>query len=267
MQRRAAAVSVAVFLLVAAGAFALMGAAQEPTVEVEGTYELSNGSTFEVNGTQYNATVSGGSATIRWVNESQRFTAALENGSNITHQDGTYTVRVEPAQDPSAFTLVEVLNTTQLLQDDSRVYDQIYTSENGTKYVRYRSNDTLQPLEEYLPAPDRVQFSEGDQFPYRNNSTTVAAVNNDSVTLEWRSDAVKSVQPSEGENVTLSGQTFLAHYEGDTLILSTNFQAYQAELDAQDYFQERMNGLWGVIILSTLTAALLAMLAYLPSRY
>lgn len=267
MQRRAAAVSVAVFLLIAAGSFALIGAAQQPDIEVEATHELSNGSTFEVNGTQYDVTVSGGSANITWTNESERFTATLENGSNITYQSGSYTVRIERAQNPSAFALVEVLNTSQILQDDPEVYNQIYTDENGTEYVRYRSNDSLQPLEAYLPSPNRAQFSEGEEFPYQNNSTTIGAVDNESVILEWRSAAVKSVQPSEGENVTLSGEKFLAHYEGDTLVLSKNFEGYQAELDAQDYFQERMNGLWGVIILSTLAAVLLAMLAYMPSRY
>jgi hypothetical protein len=267
MQRRATAVSVAVFLLVAAGSFALIGAAQEPDIEVDADHELSNGTEFEVNGTQYNASVSDGSATIRWTNESQRYTETLANNSNTSYQEGTYTVRIEPAEDPSGFTLVEALNTTEILRQDSAVNNQLYTDDNGTRFVRYRSNGTLEPLTEYLPAPERVEFSEGGQFPYQNRSTTIAAVNNESAVLAWERDTEKSVQPSEGANVTLSGETFVAHYEGDTLLLTSDYEAYQAEVDAQTYFKERTNGLWGVTILSTLTAIFLAGLAYLPSRY
>ena len=267
MQRRAAAVSAAVFLLIAAGSFALIGAAQQPDVEIEAAHELSNGSQVEINGTQFNVSVSGGSANITWINESQRHTAALENGSNITYQNGTYTVQIESAQDPSAFTLVEVQNATRIIRQDPDVYNRTFTDEEGTQYVRYRSNGSLVPLDTYLPTPERAQFSEGGEFPHENRTTTITAVDNQTVTLEWRADTLQFVQPSEGGNVTLAGEKFVAHYEGDTLLLSTNFEAYQAERDAQTYFKERMSGLWGVIILSTLTAVLLAMLAYLPSRY
>lgn len=150
------------------------------------------------------------------------------------------------------------------------MYNETYTSE-GERYVQYRANDSLRALEEYLPDPRTESFAEGDTYPYQNNSTTVDAVTNTTVTLDWTATRNNTVSLSEGGNVTLgegSGTTYVAHFpDSDTLVLSQDFAGYQASLDAQSYYGERINGLWGVTLLSSMAAALLIALAYLPSRY
>ncbi len=60
----------------------------------------------------------------------------------------------------------------------------------------------------------------------------------------------------------------MAHYPDEsTLVLDSDVEAYQQEVAVVDKYQERINGLWGVSILSGLSALLLLSLSYLPSRY
>jgi len=269
MQRRATAVSVAVFLLIAAGSFAFIGAAQEPDIEVQADRTLSLGDSPEIGGTAYNVTsLSEGSATLAWTNESARYTATLQNNSTVAYQDGQYRVLVETeATDPSEFTLHEQQNVSEILAADSAVYDELYT-DGGERYVRYRSNGSLQPLAEYLSEPRTETFDEGDTYPYENESATVQEVGNESVLLTWTAVRNNTVSASEGGNVTLSDTTYVAHFpDAGTLVLSQDFAGYQHSLEAQSYFEERVSGLWGVTIVSGLVAVLLIMFAYLPSRY
>ena len=52
----------------------------------------------------------------------------------------------------------------------------------------------------------------------------------------------------------------------DSVVLSTDTDAYQAQVERQDYYKERMNGLWGISILSGLAGVFVIGLAYLPTR-
>ncbi|NIS28670.1 MAG: hypothetical protein GWN07_01110, partial [Actinobacteria bacterium] len=73
---------------------------------------------------------------------------------------------------------------------------------------------------------------------------------------------------SEGDQIELGGTTYVAHYPDEsTLVLDSDVEAYQQEVAVVDKYQERINGLWGVSILSGLSALLLLSLSYLPSRY
>jgi len=271
MQRRATAVSVVLFVLIAAGSFAYIGVAEQPdiTVEADRTYEA--GDQPEIGGIQYNVTeLSDGSATMAWTNESARYTASFENDSNVTYQNDTYRLLVESSADPSTFTLHEQQNVTEILRADDEVYNQTYTSD-GDRYVRYRSNDSLQELEAYLPEPRTESFAEGDDYPYQNKTTTVDSVTNTTVTVDWTAVRNNTVSASEGGNVTLGQDpktTYIAHFpDGNTLVLSQDFEGYRASLEAQSYYGERINGLWGVTLLSSMAAALLIALAWLPPRY
>jgi hypothetical protein len=271
MQRRAAAVSVAVFLLIAAGSFAFIGAAQQPGIEVQQDRTLALQDTPEVGGIQYNvSSLSEGSATMEWTNESARYTATLGNDTNVSYQNESYHLTVEDATDPTAFTLREVQNVSTILANDPEVYNETYTSE-GERYVRYRSDGSVQPLEEYLPEPRTERFAESEDYPYENQTATVDAVTNASVQLSWTAPRANSISISESANVTLGSNpetTYVAHFpDASTLVLSQDFAGYQASLDAQAYYQERVNGLWGVVVAAGTVAVLLTMFAYLPSRY
>ena len=264
MQRRAAAVSIALFVLLAAGSYTLIGAAQQPTVSLEDPdHSVSANETLTIEGTAYNFTeVSETSATATWRNESAQYTESWSANDTVTYQGANYTVTIPNGSDPSTFSLEEV-----------QTVDRETVEQNGTTYVVVEDgeNRTLVPRENYLPEPTVHEFGEGDTIDYKENETTVASVSGSEVTVEWFAPKTNEVSFSEGENATLQDTTYLAYFtqqDGNAVLqLTTDYEDYNEDVEAQETFKERMNGLWGVVILASSAAALLAMLAFMPSRY
>ena len=251
MQRRAAALYFALFLVIGAGSFGYiqMVDAQKPTVELESD-EYSQGDVLTVDGRTYvvseiaaenasegeEAAVTG---TLSWTNQSARATATLENATNATYQNASWEVRIDNASDVSQFTLRENVNDSQ--QD-----------------------------------PQTVTFSEGEQFDYTTeDGATQAAriddvtgnVSTPSVTLSWEEPKENQIELTEGANVTLNGQQRVVHFpSSDSVQLSTDIATYQDAQDKLAYFDERKKGLWGVSIISFLAAIVLLGTAYLPVK-
>ena len=107
MQRRAAAAYFVFFLVLSVAAYAYIGVAesQRPEVNIDGTAELKNESSFQVNGTTYTASeigLSGGggghgggggsmAATLSWQNQTgANQTTELSEGGNVTLQGQQY---------------------------------------------------------------------------------------------------------------------------------------------------------------------------------
>lgn len=291
MQRRAAAIYFVFFLVVGAAAYAYIGVAQssqQPAFNVDGPTLAGNESTT-IDGTEYTAAEvghesSGGGgghgggggegalvATLEWTNDSARQTATLENESTVTYQDTSYTVLVANGSDVSSFTLREELNVSAILANDDAVENSVATR-NDTEYVVYRENDSLHPLSEYLPEPDTRQFSTGDSYQYEGNETTVAEVTSSGVTLEWTGPVANSEELQEGTNVTLAnGEQYFAHFpdgqdEAVMLVSVDQYESYQATVSQRDYLGERVNGLWGIVIISGSAAFLILSMAYMPHR-
>jgi len=267
MQRRAAAVSVAVLLLLSAGSYAAIGFVEEPTVSVDGPHELRAGDSFTgTDGQTYVASAAGdGSATFAWTVQSSTYTAEWANGSEVTYDNGTWVVDI-PGESPEQFTLREVQDVAAILAADDAVANET-VSIDGTPHVDYLENDSYVPLAEYLPAKETVTVDAGATFQYAGNETTVTDLTADAATLTWTAPRQMTAEAEDGGNVTLDRQ-YLAHFPGDgSVVLTTNFAAYQEEVDRANYFNERVNGLWAVSILTGLTAILLVGMAYLPSRY
>jgi len=286
MQRRAAAAYFAFFLVISVAAYAYIGVAesQRPAVSLDADAELTNESTFTVDGTEYTATnihMSGGggghgggggsmAADLSWTNESSRYTATVEHNATTTYQNDTY--RVQTDGNESTVTLEEELNVSALLVEDSSVQNTLAT-QNGTEYVVYRSNNTQVPLSEWLPEPETVSFTTGDTYPYATDSgtqeTTISEVTDDGATLEWFAPRENTVELSEGGNVTLNEQQLFTHFPDHStvqIVPIQQYDQYQATLDQQDYFHERKNGIWGVSILSGIAAVLMLGMAYMPVR-
>lgn len=286
MQRRAATIYFVFFLVMAASAYSVIAVADQPAVEIEGdTYE--NGSQFTLDGQEYTVTkaaletAEGGdhggggasyAATIAWTNESYQYSAALANNSTVAYQDGTYRLLVEDGSAPSTFTLRQEFNVSQRLAEDPDVENRTYTSDDGTEFVRYRNGST-QPLDQYLPEPETVAFSEGDEFAYDGNRTTVSNVSSSEVAVVWTGDRKESVSFGQAENITLASTEYFAHFSGHddgvTITLAPAedvYPSYQRQAARQDYFQERMNGLWGIVILAGSVATLIVGLAMLPKK-
>jgi len=265
MQRRAAAVSVALFLLLAAGSYTLIGAAQQPAVSLEDPeFTISEGEERTIAGTSYNfSSVSETSATATWVNESARYTETWAENDTVTVDGQNFSV-AGLNESAGVFELREVQEV-----------DRPTVEQNGTTYVVVEDgeNRTLVPRENYLPEQTVYEYQVGDAVDYdgNENETVVASVSADEVTMEWFAPDTIEVEFGEGENTTVGDTPYLAHFEtadGQAVLeLTTDYEDYHSDVDAQEQFHERSNGLWGIVILASMAAALVVMLAFLPSRY
>jgi hypothetical protein len=283
MQRRAAAAYFLFFLVVSVAAYAYIGVAesQRPEVQLEGP-ELTNDSTFSSGGQTY--TVSnihqtggdghggGGSiaADLSWTNDSAQYTAEIASGSTTTLDNTTYNVTIENST--GVLTLTAQQNVTALLQNDSDVYDSLATRD-GERFVVYRANNSTRPLQEWLPEPEMRTYTTGDQYMYPaeggTQATTITNVTNSSATVEWTAPRQRTVELSEGGNVTLEDGQYFTHFTNQSAVQVASidqYAQYRATLTDQDYFHERKNGLWGISILSGIASVLMLGMAYLPNR-
>jgi len=250
---------------------------------------LENGTTVPFNGSEHALLVGDGSFTLRTENRTEEFgvgEAFPYRGNETTvvaagDEDATlvwgdpYRVVTGTASNDS-FDFRQSFNVSGILAADPAVEDETVTRADGREYV-VSTDGSTQPLSEYLPEPEVRTFSEGDTLAYNveddgigYEEVTVEDVSADGVVLSWREPVEHEVSAAEGNNVTLGPdeRTFVAHFpDNGTLQLSSNLGAYQAELDVQATYTDRVNGLWGVSILSSLATVLLIGLAYLPSRY
>lgn len=263
MQRRAATVSVAVFLLLAAGAYSYIGVAQQPAISLEDPdIKVSAGEPLTIDGTTYEFTEDdSGSIVGSWVNDSARYTETWSVNDTVGYQGDNYTVAIPEQSDYDEFELREV-----------QTVDRPTVEQNGTEYVIVEEDGDRRLVErdEYVGDQMVFVFLEGDRVdrPNNDNETRVGGVTEESATIEWFSPRTNELAFTEGENTTIGGTPYLAHYANDgTLELTTDYQDYHSDVEAQEEFHERTNGLWGIVILSGCVIALLVMLAFMPSRY
>jgi len=289
MQRRAAAIYVAFFVLVGAASYSVIATATAPTVGFENPeHELSEGDGVTVGDRQYtvsdiSAETQGGggddhgggggaelvrSGRLTWTDRSADYTATWENGSTVTYDGTEYRVDVESGDDPATFRLVEPVNRSATLQEDSSVRDELVT-QDGTEYV-VRETDgelTLIPASEYFPEPESVEFEEGRTIQYRGNETTVEAVSSEEVTLAWTAPRTNAVEVGDEESVTLNGEQYVAHFPDNSTLTLGDPGTYERQTERIDTFHRHVSGLWGVSIVSFATAIMLLGMAYMPSRY
>jgi hypothetical protein len=258
------------------------------TAREEATFR--NGSSIQYNGSEYTLTVGAGEVTLergedsvtvaegetfRYRDNQSTVTAAGEGNATVAW-GGTYVVFAgTPTNDSMSFR--QSFNVSGILTSDPDVQNESF-SIGDEEFVRYRNGST-QLLPEYLPDPENETFSEGDAFSYdtaeegvQYDEVTVANVTAERVLLTWRGPVVHEVSADHGGNVTLGpdGQAvqFAGHFpDNGTLELTSDVEGYRDQLALQDSFRDRVNGLWGVSILSGLAAVFLIGAAYLPSRY
>ena len=285
MQRRAAAVYFVLLMVLAGGAYGFMQVGMSaPEVDLDGpTY--AEGDTLTVNGTTYTVTTveseteSGGhgggmsvtyTGEVTFFNESNMESTTLDNGSTTQFQDGTYTVQIANGTNVSEFTLVEEFNTTAIIAEDPDATG-IVSGDGDQQFVRFQNGSTV-PLSEYLPAPQTASFAVGDEFFYaeENVTTTVDGVSSSAVSLSWNAPENQSKEFGEGANVTLAGQTYFGHFpsDGRVQVLPANeyYGQYAGTLSDIDYYHERQNGMWGIVLISFISAIVLISAAYMPNK-
>lgn len=245
------------------------------------TATLADGQTISYQGAQYevairnasNLTLVGGDETASFaVGDTLRYRGNATTVDRITESEAVlawgydYRVLIPNETAPTSFTFEEQLNVSDVLRLDSAVYNETVTVE-GERRVVYRSDNSTEPLSSYLPEPERREFSEGQTLVYNGTEVPVTNVTTEAVLLEWVGPKTLTVSLSEGANVTLGDQQYVAHFRGaDSVVLSTEVAAYQQEVSEQEFFVHRIEGLWWVTMLSAFAAVLLGGLAYLPVR-
>lgn len=283
MQRRAAAVYFALFVVLGAGAYTFMQVGMsQPAIELDApTYgqgdELSaGGQSYTISSIEASAG-SGGEVTrvanVTYQNESFRATDSADNGSTVTLDGEEYQVSVASGDNASSFSFVEQQNVSAILASDPAVENE--TAERGDETYVFYENGSRALLSDYLPEP-AVQgpYSAGDQLEWPTDGGTTTAridsVSASSVAVSWDAPQRQGIEMEEGANATLGGTQHLAHFPDNSTVqigpTDQYWDAYQGELEAQSYYQERRNGFWGIVLLSFVGAVLLLAAAYLPTK-
>ena len=266
MQRRWAAIYLAFFLVMAVSAYSVLAVAEEPGVTIDGE-TCSEGDTVEIDGVTYTFSEVAdrdGSIESEGVSEQQ---TVFENGSSVEYRDGEYAVEIESGEEPDAFELIEQFDVESILENDDAVENETITREDGNEYVVYREDGSTQLLSEYLPEPDREQFSVGSSIEHDNATKTVESVTSDEVTLVWEAEDTQTIDINEGKIVELGGTEYVMTFVDDnTVMLSTDVDGYDAMTENRNYFEQRLSGLVYVIIFSLGAGFLVGALAFLPRR-
>lgn len=282
MQRRAVAVYVALFLLVGTATGALIATADTPEIAFEDPdHELSQGDTFEVDGQEYTVTdiseveeESHGEVTTHLVAEIEweqvvEQSETWSNDSVVTVGDRDWRVVID-GEDPTEFTLREEIDRQAILEDDPNADNETVESD-GEEYVIVTDedgNDELVPVDEYFPAPEERTYAEGDTLEYNDQTVTVDAVTTDGATVVWEAPETSSVEVTEEGEITLGDTDYIGIFpSSDELVLSSDFESYEAQLAEIDQYNEWSSGLWRVLIVSGLSALLVVGAAFIPSRY
>jgi len=288
MQRRWAAIYFAFFIVMSASGLAVIATASPPPIDVDGELRVQEQSSFSYDGQQYRVSeitegTSGGgghgggggaslSGTISYTDPEALQGETFEVGDLVEYEGGEYNVSVESDDDGRTLVLTESFDVEARLEADPAVFNGTVSSE-GETFVRYRADDSLVALEEYLPEPDvdRVRTGETLRYSPEENVTVganVTGITDDGATIAWRVSEEFELDLAEGTNVTMAnGQTFLVHFPSDDrVLLTTQHEAYHAQVERQADYHERENGLWGVTYVSGLAAMLVLGLAYMPIR-
>ena len=107
----------------------------------------------------------------------------------------------------------------------------------------------------------------GETATIGGQAYTLSAVDTAGVQLAWRAERTAETQLAPGESVTLNEESYLVHIaDGSRLQLVADRSAYAAQTAQIAAFERHVNGLWGVFIVSMLSAVFPAGFAFLPSR-
>ena len=279
MQRRAVAVFVALFLAVAGVAGALTATAESPEIALENPeIDASQDDSVEVGGETYVvADISenendAGQMVISGTLE-REFTAETSetwaNESTVSVDDREWRVEI-PGENATEFTLIEVLDRQAILEADDAAENETVTLEDG-EYVAVTDENgdrTLVPVDEYFPAPEERSYATGETLEYDGQTVTIDDVTADGAVLVWETTETETVELAQESTVTIGDTEYVAHFpDASTLRMSTDVEAYEAQVTEIERFNQYNSGLSRVLVLSVLSSIMLAGMAFIPSRY
>lgn len=282
MQFRAGIVYVLLFVVVAAGAYGVIASASAPQVAIDegdADYVLGEGDSFEVGGESFDVTsVSGDSASVEQVNESAILEVEWE-GADLAGDDewddgdtvalgeeDPHLLLMNPPEgedeEYTSFTLVE--------EFDEEEHEPI-TREDWLYFVEGESEE-LVPVEEY-DAVETQTFELGDEIEFYDEeaeetiAATITEVSADGVVLEYEGEAVTEYTAESGETLTLAEEDLGAYVtDGGDLYLTNDAASLEAQQAAVTTHEDRVRGLWWVVVMAGFTAVTVAALAFMPVR-
>ncbi|WP_135664882.1 hypothetical protein [Halorhabdus rudnickae] len=176
MQRRAAAIYIALFLVVGAGAYGFMGVTEEPSVSLAGD-AYAAGDTLSVGDRTYTvASVDDGSGELTWRNPAAEFSATLENGTTVSPLTLTWDG--------------QAARWSSTLADGAEISTADGTFQLGVNTSTDPPTATLEPVGN---DSETATIAVGDTLNYRGNETTVTTVDAEGVTLTWGEPYLVSV--------------------------------------------------------------------------
>jgi len=285
MQRRAVAVYAALFLLVAGVAGVLTATADSPEIGFENPdYAVSDGETVDIEGQEYTVQISevegsgggghggggGGASLVATIERNITVEQSEAWANESTVQVGEQEWRVEiTGEDPSEFTLVEVLDRQAILENDSQADNETVERDDGEYVVVTEDGEsTLVPVEEYFPAPEERSYATGDSLEYGDRTVTVDDVTTDQAVLVWEATETESIEVQDEGIVTLVETDLVAHFaDSSTLHLSSDIESYEAQVEQIEQFEQYNSGLTRTLVLSLLSVILLLSTTFIPSRY
>ena len=279
MQRRAVAVFVALFLAVAGVAGALTATAESPEIALQNPeIDAAENESIDVGGESYvvadisESENDAGQTVISGTLE-REFTAQTSetwaNGSTVSVDDREWRVEI-PGENATEFTLVEVLDRQAILEADDAAENETVTLEDG-EYVAVTDENgdrTLVPVDDYFPAPEERSYATGETLEYDGQSVTVDDVTADGAVLVWETTETETVELAQQSTVTIGDTEYVVHFpDASTLRMSTDIEAYEAQVTEIERFNQYNSGLSRVLVLSVLSSIMLAGMAFIPSRY
>ncbi|WP_026046094.1 hypothetical protein [Halorubrum sp. T3] len=273
------AVFVALFLAVAGVAGALTATAETPEIALENPeVDASVNDSIDVGGETYvMAAISesendDGQTVISGTLE-REFTAETSetwaNESTVSVDDREWRVEIA-GENASEFTLVEVLDRQAILEADDDAENETVTLEDG-EYVAVTDENgdrTLVPVDEYFPAPEERSYATGETLEYDGQTVTIDDVTADGAVLVWETTETETVELAQQSTVTIGDTEYVAHFpDASTLRMSTDIEAYEAQVTEIERFNQYNSGLSRVLVLSVLSSIMLAGMAFIPSRY
>jgi len=184
-----------------------------------------------------------------------------------------YRVTIPNESDPDTATLTQELNVTRRLVEDPALDNQTFVDDNGVAFVRNKETNETIPLAEFLPEAESDQITEGDTLTFEDNEVTVGNITRSAVPLNRTVSATNEVDLEATTSLTLGPEDreFIVQFPAnDTVRIVENttsvwndYQSQQAEIDS---YNERTNGLWGLVFITLLGALVLGGAAFLPVK-
>ncbi|MFC7232063.1 hypothetical protein ACFQMM_12905 [Saliphagus sp. GCM10025308] len=302
MQLRAGIVYAVLFMVVAAGAYAVIATAESPQVtidEADADYQLEQGDEITIEDRTYNVSELDGAAgtgTLEYVNDSVPTDVAWSGASAANgdawddgdtvqfEEEGTeYSVYIyappgegdgnesadggdgnESEAQPETFLLIESVDSEEytFLERPDGVY--VIVEEDGQEVVRHVTEVDDIDTQEYAVG-DEVTFYESEME--EQVDAEVTTIETDEVTVEYTGEDVTEVSLSHNEEVMIEQTPYGVHFPSeDVVYLTEDVESFQAQHQAVDEHNERIHGFWWAIGLSVIAIVLLAGLAFMPLR-